>query len=117
MKYLYIGILLLMSGSVSAQEAIQGLWHTGIENTKTEILQNNGEWVGKIKSSDNEQATIGKVILKDLKKQNEKWIGKLFVAKRQKWYDVEITPNKTKLDLIISTGILKKMVQWSKVNI
>lgn len=116
MKYLYIGILLLMSVSVSVQEEIQSLWNTGTENTKIEILQDNGEWVGRIKSSDNEKAIIGKVILKDLKKQNEKWIGKVFFAKRQKWYDVEITPNETKLDLIISAGILKKPVQWSKVK-
>ncbi len=116
MKYLYIGILLLMSVSVSAQEAIQGLWQTGKENTKIEISQNNGEWVGKIKSSDNEKATIGKLILKDLKKQNEKWVGKLFVVKRQEWYDVEITPNGTKLDLIVSAGFLEKKIQWYKVK-
>lgn len=109
-------MLLIMSISVNAQEAIQGLWQTGRENTKIEISQNNDEWIGKIKSSDNEKVTIGKVILKDLKKQNEKWIGKLFVVKKQKWYDVEITPNKTKLDLTVSAGFFENKVQWSKVN-
>ena len=116
MKALYIVLLLLMSVSVSAQEAIQGLWQTGRENTKIEISQNNSEWVGKIKSSDNEKATIGKVILKDLKKQNENWIGKLFVIKRQKWFDMEITSKGTKLDLIVSAGFSEKKVQWSKVE-
>lgn len=105
-----------MSVAVNAQEAIQGLWQTGRENTKIEISQNNGDWIGKIKSSDNEKVNIGKVILKDLKKQNEKWIGKLFVVKKQKWYDVEIIPNKTKLDLTVSTGFFEKKVQWSKGN-
>ena len=116
MKALYVGILLLIYFSVSAQEAIQGLWQTGRENTKIEISQNNGEWVGKIKSSDNEKVTIGKVILKDLIKQNDKWKGKLFVVKRQKWYDVVITPNETKLDLTVTAGFFEKEVQWSKVK-
>ena len=100
----------------NSKQSIEGIWDWGTENTKIEILQSNGEWVGKIKSSDNEEATIGKVILKDLKKQNEKWVGKLFAVKRQKWTDVEIIPNGTKLDLTVSAGISSKKVQWSKVN-
>lgn len=100
----------------NVQESIEGIWDTGTENTKVEISNNNAEWVGKIKSSGNEKATIGKVILKDLKKQNEKWIGKLFVVKRQKWTDVEIIPNGTKLDLIVSAGFSEKKIQWSKVK-
>jgi uncharacterized protein (DUF2147 family) len=116
MKTLFVGIFLLMSISVSAQEAIQGLWNTGRENTKIEILQNNGAWTGKIASSDNEKVIIGKVILKDMIKQNGKWKGKLFDVQRQKWFDVEITINGPKLDLLVSAGFVKKNVQWSKVN-
>ena len=100
----------------NAQQPIEGIWDSGTENTKVEISQNNGEWVGKIISSDNEKATIGKVILKDLKKQNVIWKGELFVVKRQKWADVEILPNGTKLDLIVSAGPSSRKVQWSKVN-
>lgn len=100
----------------NTKQSIEGIWDSGTENTKIEILQSNGEWVGKIKSSDNEEATIGKVILKDLKKQNEKWVGKLFAVKRQKWTDVEIIPNGTKLDLMVSAGLSSKKVQWSKAN-
>lgn len=100
----------------NTQESIEGIWDSGTENTKIEISQNNGEWVGKIISSDNEKATIGKVILKDLKKQNEIWKGELFVVKRQKWTDVEIVPNGTKLDLIVSAGPSSRKVQWSKAN-
>ena len=100
----------------NAQQSIEGIWDTGTENTKIKISQNNGEWVGKIISSDNEKVTIGKVILKDLNKQNEIWKGKLFVVKRQKWTDVEIIPKGAKLNLIVSAGFSSKKVQWSKVN-
>lgn len=98
------------------KQPIEGIWDTGTEKTNVEIVQINGEWMGKIKSSDNQEVTLGKVILKDLKKQNEKWKGKLFVVKRQKWTDVEITPSGTKLDLVVSAGFSNKKVQWSKVN-
>lgn len=100
----------------NANQPIEGIWDIGTENTKIEILQNNNGWVGKIKSSDNEKAPIGKVILKDLKKQNEKWKGKLFIVKKQKWTDVEMIPYGSKLDLLVSTGFSSKKVQWSKAN-
>lgn len=98
------------------KQPIEGIWDTGTEKTKIEILQINGEWIGKIKSSENQEVTIGKVILDDLKKQNEKWKGKIFIVKKQKWTDVEIIPSGTKLDLVVSTGFSNKKIQWSKVN-
>lgn len=116
MKNISVAILIYFGTNDVFAQSISGFWNTGRENTIIEINEENGKYVGKIKSSDNEKVTIGKVILKDLKKQNEKWIGKLFVVKRQEWYDVEITPNGTKLDLIVSAGFWENKVQWSKGN-
>jgi hypothetical protein len=116
MKALLIGTLILISVSVGAQEFIQGQWQTGRENTIIEIAPVNGEWFGKIKSSDNEKVSIGKVILKDLKKKNDKWPGTLFVVKKQAWYNVEITPHKTVLDLKIFAGFLTNETRWTKIK-
>lgn len=107
---LFLGII-----SINTQPII-GLWNTGKDNTIVEISEVNGEFLGKIKSSDNEKAAAGNVILKDVRKTSDGWRGKLFVPKKQKWYDVQITPNETKLDLTVTAGFFEKEVQWSKVK-
>lgn len=116
MKIIAAAFLFFIGANNMYVQSISGFWNTGKENTIVEISKENGEFLGKIKSSDNEKVTIGKVILKDLIKQNDKWKGKLFVVKRQKWYDVVITPNETKLDLTVTAGFFEKEVQWSKVK-
>ncbi len=105
-----------MMYSLSYSQTIAGVWSTGKENTTIQVLQEGGEWVGKIKSSDNDQATIGKVILKDLEKQGNIWTGKLYVIKKQKWVDVKISPFESKLELLVSAGSSKKKVEWKKVK-
>ena len=117
LKIKWIFFLLVLSlGYVNAQSKIEGVWNSGRDNTDIEILEENGEWVGKIKSSDNEKAILGKVILKDLEKQGDKWVGQLFVIRQKKWVDVTITPKENNLDLIVSAGFRKKEVQWLKSN-
>lgn len=108
-------ILCCVDQSVSP-ELIQGTWNTGQENTNIEILQENDEWIGKIKSSDNEKVVVGKVILKELEKKGNTWSGKLFLLKRQKWVDVDLTPDKTNMDVQVSVGIASRKLQWTKIK-
>jgi hypothetical protein len=117
MKYaLVLLILLCCVGTSSSQELLQGTWNTGQENTNIEILQENNDWIGKIVSSDNENVVVGKVILKELEKNGNAWSGKLFVLRRQKWVDVDLTPDKTNMDVQVSVGIKSRNLQWIKVN-
>lgn len=109
--------LTLFLGIISSNsQPLAGLWNTGKENTIVEISEENGEFLGKIKSSDNEKAIAGNVILKDLLKTNDGWRGRLFVPKRQKWLDVKIAPSEARLDLVVSAGFIEKEVQWLRVK-
>ncbi len=114
MKVISLILITLCSTSVIAQSDLEGIWETGQENTKIEIAELNGQLTGKIKSSDNQKATIGKVILKDLKKDGSNWTGRLYAARRGEWYDVEITPNQRILELEIRAGIFSKSVVWKR---
>lgn len=116
MKVLMLTMLSLMVYSLSYSQSIEGVWSTGNENTTIEILLEDGEWVGKIKSSDNEKAPIGKVILKDLEKEGDSWKGKLFVIKKQRWVNVKVSPFETKLKLLVSAGFSKKKVEWERIK-
>ena len=67
----------------SAQQSLEGLWKTGKEETIIEISYSNEQLIGKIKSSNNEQVEIGKIILKDLHSEGNKWGGKFMPSKER----------------------------------
>jgi len=114
MKYLPLAIIMLYSLTAFSQSDLAGIWDTGEENTLIEIAEINEKFIGKLKSSDNENAQIGRVILKDLEQNGTKWTGQIWAAKRQRWFDVEITPGKNLMELEIDGGILTKTVEWKK---
>lgn len=116
MKLVFSFSILFFATSMHAQHSLAGSWNTGNEHTVIEILQEDGNWMGKIKSSDNNKVEIGKIILKELEKNGDDWTGKLFAAKTQKWMDVTISPQVSQLDLVVSAGFSKKRIQWLKAN-
>ena len=86
----------------------------GEDNTIIEITEIDGKPNGKIKSSDNPKAKIGNVILKEVNKNGRIWGGKIYAAKRQEWYDAEITQKGNVLEIEISVGFFSKTVEWKK---
>ena len=114
MRNLILIIVTFCSFSAFGQANFNGVWATGEDNTKIEISEVDGQITGKIKSSDNKKAKIGKVILKDLQKRGSKWTGSIYAAKRDEWHDVKITPNEDVLKLKISAGVFSKSLEWKK---
>jgi uncharacterized protein (DUF2147 family) len=115
MKVLKTLFLLMFSiVSTSAQQSLEGLWKTGKEETIIEISFSNEQLIGKIKSSNNEEAEMSKIIIKDLRSEINKWIGKIYAVKRKKWYDVEIVSKEEVLELKIISGLMSKSLQWKK---
>lgn len=93
---------------------IIGTWNTLENNTRIQIIEEKGMLIGRIKSSDNTKVQVGKIILKDLTKTGNSWSGKIFSLKRNEWYDVEIIPQKNKLDLKIQIGFVHRSLTWEK---
>jgi len=114
MKNLIGVIILLLSFSTQAQSNIEGLWNTGENNTKIEISKKDSQWFGIVKSSDNDKGKIGKLLLKNLKKDGDKWVGKIYSAKRKDWYNVEIIAKDNILELKISVGSFRKSLEWKR---
>ena len=114
MRIVVMCFLLISSLSMSAQQSIAGTWNTGKENTKIEITEVDGLYQGKIISSDNEQAKIGKLLLKDIKSVRKGYKGKLFAAKKGEWMDAELKEKDNKLSITVSAGFMSKTVEWFK---
>ena len=115
MKRLTVIILFIFSVSfLYAQDFPKGIWLTGEENTKIETYHKEGAWFGKIVSSDNPKAKIGKDILQEFKLEDGQWQGKLFAAKRDKILDAIIEPTKEVLNIKVSAGFFSKELAWKK---
>jgi len=114
MKILIVVLSLLYIFQNPNENNIIGTWNTLEDNTKVQISEQNGILIGKIKSSDNTKAQVGRLILKDLIKNGNSWSGKIFAVKKNEWYDVEITSKKDALNLKIQVGFLHKNLTWEK---
>lgn len=99
--------------SINAQ-SIAGVWNIGEDNTKVEITETNGVFNGKILSSDNAKAKIGNPILKDVKFSKGEWKGKMYAAKKGKWYDAVIKEKGNQMDVSIKVGFMSKTLKWKK---
>jgi len=115
-KLISVIIISLIAISLSAQEMTAGVWSTGEENTQIETYQKDGLWYGKIIFSDNPKAKIGKIILKDFVKADDKWKGELYAAKRDKLMDAVIIPSSVELIITVYAGFIKKNLTWTRVD-
>lgn len=100
--------------SINAQDSIAGIWNTGDDNTKVEITENDGAFYGKIISSENAEAKIGNQILKDVKFSKGEGKGKMYAAKKGKWYDAVLKEKENQLEVKIKVGVMKKTLKWKK---
>lgn len=106
--------LLLSVGSLAAQSAPTGVWNTGNDNSKVEITEVDGNYVGTLISSDNTKAKIGKQLLKDLKPDGDAWKGKLFAPKKGKWLDATLQEKGNQLLIKVGSGFMSKTLKWKK---
>ena len=109
-------VILLGSFPLYAQESIKGLWNTGQENTVIEITHTDNTIEGKIASSDNIEAPIGQLIVKDISLKNNVYKGKLFSIKRRKWLNATFKNEGEQLVIKVSAGLRKRTVKWDKAN-
>lgn len=114
MKILITFCILFSALTMNAQESLAGTWNMGQDDTKIEITKSNGTYEGRIASSDNDNAKIGNLILKDVKSVNGKWKGKLYSPKKQQWFDATLKVEGKKLLVTVKSGVMSKTVEWTK---
>ncbi len=100
--------------SLNAQQAINGIWNTGQDNTLIEIKEKNGSYEGRVFSSDNNKAVIGNLFVKEVKSVSGKWKGKLYSPKKQEWFDAVFLIKGEKLTVTVKSGLMSKTVEWTK---
>ncbi|MBK8490815.1 MAG: DUF2147 domain-containing protein [Saprospirales bacterium] len=112
-------LFMLLFGAISLNaQSIEGLWNTGKENTIINIKKVNSNYEGTIHDSDNSNAQIGKVLVKDIEKSGEDtYKGKLYVIDKGEWYNAEFKPKNEKLAITVSSGFEKRRLNGKKLVI
>ncbi|MDT0620387.1 hypothetical protein [Croceitalea vernalis] len=110
-------IFFLLFGIITMNaQSLEGLWNTGKENTTVKIKKTGDLFEGLLDSSDNKEAPIGKLLIKDIKKSDDFYEGKIYVVKKKKWYNAKFEPKNNVLIITIYSGWMKKTVEWEKQN-
>jgi len=104
---------LCFSSWAHGQDMTENTWLTGEGNTKVQTYQKDGKWYGKLVSSDNPKAPIGKDVLMGFVKKEGVWQGKVFAVKRNEVLNGVIEPHDHKLLIEVSVGFFSRVVQWN----
>jgi uncharacterized protein (DUF2147 family) len=97
-----------------AQADLSGKWNTGEKNTIVQFEKLEGVFIGKIISSGNNKVKPGTLIMKDISPRGDRWYGKLYSLKRNKWYDTKISATGYSLNIVITVGYHEKTIRWTK---
>jgi uncharacterized protein (DUF2147 family) len=110
-------VLVFLLGAIAINaQSVEGLWNTGKENTIIKIKKVDNLYDGTINSSDNSNAPIGKLIVKDVEKKGGTYKGQIYVDNKKKWYNAEFIRTGNKLKVTVYSGLMNKTVEWKLVN-
>ncbi len=115
-KVVVLFALILLGSSLLAQDDLSGSWDTGEHNTVVKIFEKEGVYVGEIISSDKSAEAVGKQIIKDLKKDEGEWEGKLYAARKKKWVDAKMSREDETLKIKVKVGFMSKTIEWKKAK-
>lgn len=114
MKAILTLCIMFSALAMHAQASITGTWDMGQDNTKIEIKGANGVYEGRLASSDNANAKIGNLILKEVKSVDGIWKGKLYSPKKKEWFDAVLKAEGKKLLVTLKSGWMSKTLEWAK---
>ncbi|WP_101756637.1 hypothetical protein [Oceanicoccus sp. KOV_DT_Chl] len=109
--------ILILAPSIYAQDMGEGIWLTGEDGRKVKTYYRNGEWFGKLISSDNAGAPIGTDVLRHIILENGVWKGQVYAVKRDMLIDAIIEPADEKIVINISVGMFSKTLEWYKETV
>lgn len=106
--------MLCLGLTMNAQTAMSGVWNIGKENTKIKIVEDNGVLSATVVSSDSPKLKAGTLFLKEVKSVGGEWKGKLYNAKKKKWYAAVLKEKGSKLEVEVDAGMMSKTLEWAK---
>lgn len=114
-KLLFLGLLLLLaevSSAQSDQDAIVGTWDAS--ERKVEIYKSGERFIGNPIGPDGTR--MDKVEMLNLEYKDGKWVGKIYVEKRDRSFEVVCEVQDNKLLLNVDGGAISKKMEWTRIK-
>lgn len=109
--------LVLIGTSVArAGSSLEGRWNTPDEASTIEVSIKDGILTGTLVASTEPRAKLGTVILRGFVRRGDKWVGKIYVPKKDRTADAEATLKDGKLTIKVSAGLRSKSVVWTRAR-
>jgi hypothetical protein len=97
--------------------SIEGVWNTNNDNTKIEIKSFPNGIEGRIIESQNKNAPIGKLIVRDIKPIGKQlFSGQLYSLKYNRWANATFNRKNNQLFIHISTNFRSINLNWDLVK-
>ena len=114
MKSILTACIVVVSLTLNAQSSITGVWILGQENTRIQIVEEEGVASATIYSTDNDKLEVGTPFLKEIVLKGDEWKGKMYSFKKKKWFNATFTENGDKLKVKVKAGVMRKKLEWTK---
>lgn len=97
--------------------SVEGVWNTNKDKTKIEIKSSLNGIEGRIIESQNKNAPLGKLIVRDLKPINKQsYHGQLYSLKYNRWVNATFTRKQSQLLIHVSTNFQSVHLSWDLVE-
>jgi len=108
--------LFCMATLAHASSPIEGRWHTPGKEGTVEIEISDKVLSGKLVASTHEEAKIGAKILRDFVSNGKSWKGKVYIPKKDKTLDAELSLQDGSLKMKVSAGLRSKSIIWTRAE-
>ncbi len=113
---MFIILLSLFMQPIKEEEFIIGNWNLSENNTEIQIVKEGSIFQGTIVKSDAKKA-IGKIVLRDLKKDGEVWKGKFYALQKDRLVDATLKAiGDNTLEMEVSAGMKSKIVKMTRAE-
>jgi uncharacterized protein (DUF2147 family) len=93
-----------------------GKWETDQPGNVVEIHAVEGKYVGKLVKSGNSAVPTGTIILRDVRKSGNGWVGEIYAPKHGRFLDAEITTGDKTMEIKVSAGPTTKTIKWTRIQ-
>jgi hypothetical protein len=104
----------LLIVNLPTDNELKGTWHTGRNNTLIEIYNKDNALYGKVISSDNPEAPVGKDVLEKITRDGDTWKGTMYSWKKDRRADVTLETTGNSLKIKIDVGLFPFTLLWER---
>jgi len=104
----------LVSTALLADD-LAGDWKNDEQPAWIEIRFEGDSATGTVRRNDKKPEAVGRVLLKDVVRHGETWVGQIYAERFEEYKDAEISlPDPDHMEIKVKVGFMSKTVTWTR---